>query len=785
MKENQNGILFANYSRRSFRFAPSYTITMVIRLPILSILLTATTLVPAVAQVRLGKPMDEIRKQLKNAPTDTKRAELLLDLGLGYVLKPGEYANDLDSALLLVRQAEKINESLGNRKVEARTYFVYSNIFREEGKIDSGRKYIEKSLELYKTLDVPEDMGFAWFEMANYYSDATEGISHKRDCFGQATPLFRLAGDKENEAFALKNMGDCNMVMENDTLAVKQLLSALVIYRSIGYKDLQGVYDLLGQAASWLGDYPDAVRYGLLALRTAEDRHDTSLQLCTIYNRLGVAYTNWNAWNQGIENWKKAMDIAIKYKDIPAMRVVMQNLCAGLSRLGQYEEAIRYERLTQAAIKAPGDRLDSSYLALAYLDTYTWAKQFDKGRIYADELISLLKAHPDAARNSDLAYAVLFRYYMAIRRYTEAKENALTYLSMELAHNQKKKKARAYEMMSGVDSALGNYKAALSDYKNYKKVTDSMLNETTSFQFAEQQVEYNTEQKDKDILLLKQQQEIEQARLRQTRGLNIIGAAGIIVLGLLLGLLYNRYRVNQRLNSELEVKQQLICEKTNALEELLNELEGLLSEKDWLVREIHHRVKNNLQVVMSLLNSQSAYLTDERALSAIRESQNRVMAISLLHQKLYQSENLAVIDMPSYVKEVTEYLAENLDARPRIDFEVNVAPVALDVSQAVPLGLIINEAVTNAIKYAFPNGNKGHIMVSMETAADGRMLVTIQDNGIGLPEGYDGLHSPSLGMSLMKGLSKQLDGEFSLVNHVGLSVEVRFSPANIDHYGKE
>ncbi|GGB01964.1 histidine kinase dimerization/phosphoacceptor domain -containing protein [Puia dinghuensis] len=751
---------------------------MVIRLPILSILLTAATLVPAAAQVRLGRPMDEIRQQLKNAPTDTKRPELLLDLGLGYVLKPGEYANDLDSALLLVKQAEKINESLGNRKIEARAYFVYANAFREGGKIDSGRRYIGKALELYKTLDDPEDMGFAWFEMANYYSDASEGISHKRDCFDEAMPLFRAAGDKENEAFALKNMGDCNMVMENDTLAAKQLLSALVIYRSIGYKDLQGVYDLLGQASSWMGDYADAVKYGLEALRTAENRHDTSLQLCTIYNRLGVAYTNWGGLDQAIVYWKMAMDIAVKYKDLPAMRVVMQNLCAGLSRQGQWEEAIRYERLTQAAIKGPGDRLDSSYLALAYLDTYTRARQFDKAKIYADELMSLLKAHPDAARASDLAYAVLFRYYMAIRRYPEAKENALTYLSMELANNQKKKKARAYEMMSGVDSALGNYQAAFSDYKNYKKITDSMLNETTSFQFAEQQVGYNTEQKDKDILLLKQQQEIEQARLTQTRILNRVGGIGVVVLGLLLVLLYNRYLVKQRLNRELEIRQQLICEKSNALE-------SLLKEKEWLVREIHHRVKNNLQVVMSLLNSQSAYLTDERALSAIRESQNRVQAISLLHQKLYQSENLSVIDMPSYVKEVTEYLAENLDARHRVDFEVAVAPLSLDISQAVPLGLIINEAITNSIKYAFPNGNKGHIRVSMETAGDGHMLVTIHDNGIGLPEGYDGLHSPSLGMSLMKGLSKQLDGEFSLVNHEGLTIRVRFSPANIDHNGKE
>jgi two-component sensor histidine kinase len=740
------------------------------RLLIFAILLSATTRFPAAAQVRHERPMDEVRQELKIKQNNTKRAELLLDLGLDYVLKPGEYANDLDSARLLVKQAEQINESLMDRKIEARAYFVYSNVFREGGKTDTGRKYIEKALELYKTLDAPEDRGFAWFEKANYYNDKFDELGPKGDCFEQAMSSFKAAGDKENQAFALKNMGDCNFAQGNDTLAAKQLLEALAIYRSIGYKDLQGVYDLLGIVSNWMGDYSDAIKYGLLALRTAEDRQDTSLQLCTIYNRLGVAYGNWGDWDQGIVYYKKAMDIAVKYNSIPAMRTVMLNLAAALSRRGQWDEAVRYARFTETAIKGPGDRRDSSYLSLAYMDAYTRAGQFDKAKIYADELLLLLRIHPDAARAADLVYAYLFRYYMAVRQYPEAKKNALTFLSLVLPTNQKKNKARGFEMMSGVDSAQGNYKAALSDFKRYKKITDSMLNETTSFQFVEQQVEYNTEQKDKDILVLKQQQEIQQARLTQTRILSTVGAIGIIVLGLLSGVLYNRYRVKQRLNRELEVSQQLISEKSNAME-------GLLMEKDWLVKEIHHRVKNNLQIVMSLLNSQSAYLTDEGARSAIRESQNRVQAISLLHQKLYQSENLAVIDMPSYIKEVTEYVADNLNARQWIEFELAVAPLALDVSQAVPLGLIINEAITNGIKYAFPREKKGLIQVVLEWTEDGHLELTVSDNGQGLPEEFDTLQLTSLGMSLMKGLAKQLDGEFTLDNRDGLTVKVRFQRA--------
>lgn len=736
----------------------------------LYVLLTVTLLSPCAAQLKPMLSMDDARHALMQSPADGKKAELLTELALDYVLKQGEFATDLDSALLLLKQATRLNENVQDKHLAARIDFVYANALRESGKTAAGKAYIEKALALYDTVHDPEATGMAWFEMANYYSDKVEEIGRKRDCFEKAMISFRAAGDKENEAFALKNMGDCSLVLDNDTLAARQLLEALAIYRSIGYQDLQGVYDLLGIVSSWMGDYSDAVKYGLEALRTAEARQDTSLQLCTIYNRLGVAYSNWGDWDTSILYWKKAMDIAIKYNNTYAMRSVMLNLCRELSRRGQWGDAIRYAQLTKAALKGPGDRLDSTYLDIAFLETYTRAGQFDKAKQYADELKSIMKNHPDAARHSDLVFAVLARYYMASRQYAQAKENALTYLSIELADNQKKNIARAYELMSSVDSAQGNYKGALADFRNYKKVTDSMLNETTSFQFAEQQVEYNTEQKDKDILVLKQQDEIEKGRLTQTRILGMVGAVGIIVLAVLLGLLYNRYRVKQRLNGELKDRQQLISEKSNAMEALLN-------EKVWLVKEMHHRVKNNLQIVISLQNSQAAFMKDEAAIAAIRESQHRVQAISLLHRKLYQSENTTAIDMPSYISEVVNYLAENVDGGRKIQFVVSVHPLTLDVSQAVPVGLIINEAVTNSIKYAFPGEKKGLVQVALENVDAGYLELIVSDNGEGLPEGFDSHDLTSLGLSLMKGLSKQLDGEFGQVDRNGVTVKVRFKPA--------
>src|SRR5262249_22759774 len=145
-------------------------------------------------------------------------------------------------------------------------------------------------------------------------------------------------------------------------------------------------------------------------------------------------------------------------------------------------------------------------------------------------------------------------------------------------------------------------------------------------------------------------------------------------------------------------------QKNNKMVTQKNEqLQYLLKEKEWLVREIHHRVKNNLQIVMSLLNSQSAYIDNEPALTAIHDSQHRVQAMSLIHQKLYNSENLSSIEMSNYIRELAYNLRDSFNAGKHIRFNFNIESIEMDVSQAVPVGLILNEAITNSIKYAFPD----------------------------------------------------------------------------------
>jgi two-component sensor histidine kinase len=323
-----------------------------------------------------------------------------------------------------------------------------------------------------------------------------------------------------------------------------------------------------------------------------------------------------------------------------------------------------------------------------------------------------------------------------------------------------------------LDTARLDYRSAISHLVRYKDLSDSLFNETKSQQISELEIQYDTEKKENDIVikdqniqLLTKQDQLQKTKLQQSVILRNITFAVLALLAIIIALLYNRYRLKQRTNKKLELQQEEIAKKNHSLQHLLN-------DKEWLLKEIHHRVKNNLQIVMSLLNSQSAYINNDAALTAIHDSQHRVHAMSLIHQKLYSSENVSSINMSVYIRELVSYLSESFDAGKRIRFEQNIEALEMDVSQAVPLGLILNEAITNSIKYAFRGDRSGVISISLVATGADHYLLTISDNGIGIHT--DLKKAGSLGMSLMKGLSEDLDGNFSIENNNGTIIKITF-----------
>ncbi|HMC87837.1 MAG TPA: sensor histidine kinase, partial [Chitinophagaceae bacterium] len=248
--------------------------------------------------------------------------------------------------------------------------------------------------------------------------------------------------------------------------------------------------------------------------------------------------------------------------------------------------------------------------------------------------------------------------------------------------------------------------------------------------------------------------ELHQNKL--TRNIMIAGAALLLII---VGLLFSQFRLKQRSNAAMNKKNLA--------------LQHLVSEKEWLLKEVHHRVKNNLHTVICLLESQASYLEND-ALKAIEDSQHRIYAMSLIHQKLYQSEDVKTIDMSVYLPELIHYLSDSFDTNDKICFQLDIEPLMLGVSQAIPIALIINEALTNSIKYAFPQNRKGIIEITMHKTAD-QITLMIADNGIGIDEAIANLPSTSLGLKLIKGLSEDINASINIKNDKGTKILIVFN----------
>jgi len=199
-----------------------------------------------------------------------------------------------------------------------------------------------------------------------------------------------------------------------------------------------------------------------------------------------------------------------------------------------------------------------------------------------------------------------------------------------------------------------------------------------------------------------------------------------------------------------------------------------LREKEVLLKEIHHRVKNNMQVVSSLLSLQRASLADPRAERALLESENRVRAMALIHEMLYSRGDLSRLDMGEYVRNLVAALEQSYaGAAARVVLRVEVDACRLGLETAIPCGLLLNELVANSLEHAFPGG-RGTVEISLRVAGDGTGALMVRDDGVGLPAGVAPGHSPSLGLRLVGMLVEQIGGSIEVRTEGGTSVAVRF-----------
>ncbi|MET0636054.1 MAG: histidine kinase dimerization/phosphoacceptor domain -containing protein [Chitinophagaceae bacterium] len=737
------------------------------------------SLFPA-AQGPTRQDADSMFKALDKSPPTLERIDLLLNLAQYYIFKPGEYQVDFDSANVFINQATALNVRLKSPDAAGFLLLTEAYIKKEKGQRDEGRRMTEKAIGLLEKSTNKSYLGKAYYALSQYYdwSADDDQIFTMISLVEKSIVAFQQAGDLKDKAYSLKMLGDLENILGNNEKAIDALTRSLNAYDSIHYTDLQEVYALLGRTYNWQSDHKHALQYELLALNTALANHDSSMLLCAIYNNLGDIYNSLHQYKLSINYYLAAFEIAKKYDDSFAIIPLMASVASGYNGSLQHEKALEFLNSVPKKFIRPTNDEQKILVNIPYFTSYKDSKNPVKAKPYLDTLLKLASNKTLSNEMKSTVNRLAAGYYLKTKNYPVA-QSYLTKNDTLVKNLGALRISLDLLLWYKIDSAQGNFRDAYEHLLSYKTIMDSIFNATRARQFQQLEVEYGTAKKQdsiklmsQNIRLLEQDAILYESKMRQAMLIRNFTTGGIAMMLIITVLLYRQYRQKQKSTRIISQTNEIISQKNLDISGKNKELEHLVIEKEWLLKEVNHRVKNNLHTVICLLESQASYLKDD-ALVAIQDSQHRIYAMSLIHQKLYQSESMS-IEMDTYLAQFIQYLDDSFSASNQIHFISDIHPITLSPSQAIPIALMVNEAVTNSIKYAFPNNKRGEINISLTESEHQMIKLVIADNGIGIDPEIMNRDRDSLGISLIKGLSKEIGATLSFQNDGGTKITITF-----------
>ncbi len=695
--------------------------------------------------------------------------EILILLGAWYAFQPRSYYHYRDSIEYFLTRALMESRTMGEGRLGRQALCLLEKIYLQGNNVQHGDSVYNQLIHECEVAGDKETEVRALTYHALYLPQSPANVPKKLSDLLKTVNICHELNNPEGEINALVDIGFLRVSTSQLQDAYDVFLKALGLAEAIHYPYIQYNTDALAFVASAEGKFGESLKYTLRTIKVAESSRD-SIGWALFYGRLAFLYRSEGGREKESAVWlKKALDRLLPDRN-PDVYNYLIDLVNQMEAEGRGREALPLVKSISEKVP-PVTYTDRLFYHMAFAVCYLKLRDFKMAQAHllmADSMEKKAESVRGPLRKGWIYSGYGFLYfdqgqYRKARSYFEASLSTFTRGDID-------NDLRIYRSLIMIDSFLHDPAAGITHYKQYTKLLDSAFTVSRLRQAEELQVIYQTEEKEKQIEILNQQAKLEKAQLEQASLVKDMFIAGIIAVLIIAGLLYRQNRLRKRTNEVITHKNE--------------QLQNFLREKEWLLKEIHHRVKNNLQIVMSLLNSQSMYIDNDAALTAIHDSQHRVYAMSLIHQRLYNSENVSYIDMTVYIRELVSYLSDSFNTFRRIRFELTITPLEMNVNQAVPFGLILNEAVTNSIKYAFPEGRNGIISISLSSTAPNLCLLSISDNGIGIPVQSGAKKPGSLGMTLMEGLSGSLDGHFSIENKNGTTIKIAFvhDPVIKDRY---
>lgn len=571
------------------------------------------------------------------------------------------------------------------------------------------------------------------------------------------------AGSKREAVHGFNRIGSAYKIANRMDLALEATRETVEIGRTFDPYFILPLYSLSGLELS-NGMLQDALQHALAAVRITESAPSAEVDGLA-YQAAGKVYLALNDLPKSLDYYRKAMGIFFTRPSLATDKIALRDMTSIFVRLGRPAEALAFLDTAEQKLQFSED-VDQNFVAESRGDCYFALHRYDEAeKCY---LQSLQNGNTRFWFRASGDYESLARVYAAKAQYGKA----IPYLKALAADSNRfqtgtERRRNALFQLYQADSAVGNFREAFTYLEQYQRLKDSAFNDTTSKQLQEITLKYETEKKDRNIARLTSEAQLRDTELSRGRVLRNSLIIAAFVLIILVAVLYNRYLFRQRSN--------------RLLKQMNAQQSGLLVEKEWLMREIHHRVKNNLQLVISLLNMQADTLKNEPGLNAFDAILGRIRTISLIHQKLYQDQtDVTHINMRDYITQQVNLVQDGIDPKRRIRFRIAVDSPDLDISRCVAVGLILNEAITNAIKYAFPKGEDASraeyptIDVELKQIGKYTIRLLIADNGSGFEGGAGPRGSSLAGMQLIHALALQLEGTLSEDYNAGHRIVIAF-----------
>ena len=618
-----------------------------------------------------------------------------------------------------------------------------------------------------------------------------------RELSQEGLELSRELGFVQGEINHASKRGICYFVAGSADSAIALEQRAIALANKTGeLRKMAGAINNLGVMFTSQSQMDSAMHYNRIAIDLNRTLHDTLGIAKSLYAASNIAYSKRD-FKTALEGYLEAVELKKAVGGDHSAQISALGMC--YQEMGQWKKAkTAFEESLELAIQNnnPGKQ-DWAYKclgvlvrslaqphekALAYFEKAILLYEesgeqdnlaetlLDMGRVQID-LERFSQAEASFKRSLDIfsnmqqgiglvqAQAELGRTKLLLGKNAEAKPLLTQAFSdQEVISGMPETVSLLYEELVETYSAAEDFKQAFFYSQKNQRLKDSLLQQSRDRDFAEMSEQYEADKREATISLLKENTLLKDERI-ENQSLSMMGLGlGILALGVLAFLLFQNSKKRKAANLLLSQKNK--------------EIETQHAQKAILLKEIHHRVKNNLQVISSLLNLQSRELDDQVAIDALNEGQNRVRSMALIHQRLYQKDELGLIDMQEYIEELVQNLEHSfskVDAE--IAIETDIEAVHADVDMAVPLGLILNELITNAYKYAFPEKRSGKISLNMHVDTANNLTMSVLDNGVGMKEGSLNKNQ-SFGMKLVKVLSKGINGTFEIIHQEGTKIQL-------------